>query len=131
MVDKKPKPKPKVRSKKQKDSDKIIKQIQNLINNDSVKISFSREVGYAKEIIERTSVKFFLSLSPPKDFKIGSIYYYTKHLPKLEKMHRTNQFEYEKPELIEYSDKNFLDDEEGYVLRPKTEKEFLNYAEED
>jgi hypothetical protein len=119
------------RSAKQRENDKIIRQIERLINNDSVKISWARERGYSKQIIEKTSVQFFLSLSPPKDFKISSLFYYIKHLPKLEKMHKTNQFEYTKVELPEYSDTNFLDDEDGYVLNPKTEKEFLNYAEEE
>lgn len=123
--------KPRKKTDRQIRNEKISSQIRRLINNDDVQIFWAKERKYANEIIEKTSDNFFLSLDPPDNFRISTLYYFMKHLPMLVKKYKSEQFELSKPEIKEYSDTNFLEDEEGYVLRPKTEKEFLDYDEDE
>lgn len=121
--------KPRRKSEKQIRNERISNHIAKLINNDDVQIFWAKERKYANQIIEKTSDNFFLSLEPPVNFRISTLYYFIKHLPMLEKKYRIEQFDQKKPELPEYSDTNYLDDHEEYILKPRTEKEFLDYDE--
>lgn len=123
--------KPRKKTERQIRNEQISSQIRRLINNDDVQIFWAKERKYANQIIEKTSDNFFLSLDPPVNFRISTLYYFVKHLPMLIKKYESEKFELTKPEIKEYSNTNFLADEEGYVLKPKTEKDFLDYAEDE
>lgn len=109
----------------------IKRQIQKLINKPDVKIFWTVERKSAKEIIDNTSVDFFLSIKPPEMFTVPSLKYYLRKLPEYVRIFEFSKVEFEKPKLPEYSDENFLSDKTEYKLKPTNELEFLNYDEEE
>jgi hypothetical protein len=109
----------------------IRDKISSLITNPDSKIFWTVERRYAKQIIDETSVDFFLSIDSPTYFTLSSLRYYVARIPKYKREFEISKFEQEKPESIEYSDTNFLDDEESFHIKPKTEVEFLKEKDEE
>ena len=108
----------------------IRNQISKLITNPDSKIFWTVERRYAKQIIDETSIDFFLSIESPTYFTLSSLRYYVARIPKYKREFELSKFDQEKPKLVEYSDENFLKDEESFIIKPKTELEFLNDEEE-
>lgn len=108
----------------------IRDKISSLITNPDSKIFWTVERKYAKQIIDETSVDFFLSIDSPTYFTLSSLRYYVARIPKYKREFEISKIEQEKPKLVEYSDTNFLENEESFHIKPKTEIEFLNDEEE-
>ena len=70
----------------------IRDKISSLITNPDSKIFWTVERRYAKQIIDETSVDFFLSIDSPTYFTLSSLRYYVARIPKYKREFEISKF---------------------------------------